>query len=82
MGETAQDKIFYWGKALKRNDPEVIKWAKIKMLCDFFNSKDGKPFRSVRGVAGKQVDLMEEIRLLGSGASLKSLDREINKGVK
>ena len=66
---------------MKRNNPEIIKWAKIKILCDFFTSKDGKPFRNTRGVRGEEVDLMDRIWLLGSGASLKSLDKEINKGV-
>ncbi len=64
----------------KRTDPEVIKWAKIKLLCDYFNSKEGKHFRSIRGVRGEEVDLMEEIRLLNSGATLKELDEMIKEG--
>ena len=66
-------------KAKGQVTPEVIKWAKIKMLCDYFKAHPN--LLAYRGVGGEKVNLMERIWLLGSGASLKSLDREINKGV-
>ena len=65
---------------MKRNNPETIKWAKIKILCDYFKAHPN--LLAYKGVAGEKVNLMERIWLLGSGASLKSLDSMINEAKK